>query len=233
MSDILGALGQAWPRLLLYPGGISALLMVLIVARLRGIPPATLEPFTLIDLLPPLSVITLLPLTPAAPFAYGLDVPTALLMLLWPSFRRAARERIAPQQMLEWYLPLLIAATALVSVTTTLDLSGLLRWPAEPLRQLCFLLGTLAWIAAVPPITSLQNDLAGACSEVGLLLIGVLPLIAGLSTLPIINQIPPLILVPATLIVAVIAAGSTRHLSLPSRYLLAGMALLVSGFPVR
>jgi len=233
MSDILGALGQAWPRLLLYPGGISALLMVLIVARLRGIPPATLGPFTLIDLLPPLSVITLLPLTPAAPFAYGLDVPTALLMLLWPSFRRAARERIAPQQMLEWYLPLLIAATALVSVTTTLDLSGLLRWPAEPLRQLCFLLGALAWIAAVPPITSLQNNLAGACSEVGLLLIGVLPLIAGLSTLPIINQIPPLILVPATLIVAVIAAGSTRHLSLPSRYLLAGMALLVSGFPVR
>jgi len=233
MSDILGALGQAWPRLLLYPGGISALLMVLIVARLRGIPPATLGPFTLIDLLPPLSVITLLPLTPAAPFAYGLDVPTALLMLLWPSFRRAARERIAPQQMLEWYLPLLIAATALVSVTTTLDLSGLLRWPAEPLRQLGLLLGVLAWIAALPPVTSLQSNLAGACSEVGLLLIGVLPLIAGLSTLPIINQIPPLILVPATLIVAVIAAGSTRHLSLPSRYLLAGMALLVSGFPVR
>jgi hypothetical protein len=233
MSDILGALGQAWPRLLLYPGGISALLMVLIVARLRGIPPATLGPFTLIDLLPPLSVITLLPLTPAAPFAYGLDVPTALLMLLWPSFRRAARERIAPQQMLEWYLPLLIAATALVSVTTTLDLSGLLRWPAEPLRQLCFLLGVLAWIAALPPVTSLQSNLAGACSEVGLLLIGVLPLIAGLSTLPIINQIPPLILVPATLIVAVIAAGSTRHLSLPARYLLAGIALLVSGFPVK
>jgi hypothetical protein len=233
MSDILGALGQAWSRLLLYPGGLSAVLMVLIVARLRGIPLATVGPFTLLDLLPSLGVITLLPLTPAAPFAYGLDVPTALLMLLWPSFRRAARERIAPQQMLEWYLPLLIAATALVSVTTTLDLSGLLRWPAEPLRQLGFLLGALAWIAAVPPITSLQNDLAGACSEVGLLLIGVLPLIAGLSTLPIINQIPPLILVPATLIVAVIAAGSTRHLSLPSRYLLAGMALLVSGFPVR
>jgi hypothetical protein len=233
MSDILGALGQAWPRLLLYPGGISALLMVLIVARLRGIPPATLGPFTLIDLLPPLSVITLLPLTPAAPFAYGLDVPTALLMLLWPSFRRAARERIAPQQMLEWYLPLLIAATALVSVTTTLDLSGLLRWPAEPLRQLCFLLGVLAWIAALPPVTSLQSNLAGACSEVGLLLIGVLPLIAGLSTLPIINQIPPLILVPAMLIVAVMAASGACNLSLPARYLLAGIALLVSGFPVR
>jgi hypothetical protein len=233
MSDILGALGQAWSRLLLYPGGLSAVLMVLIVARLRGIPLATVGPFTLLDLLPSLGVITLLPLTPAAPFAYGLDVPTALLMLLWPSFRRAARERIAPQQMLEWYLPLLIAATALVSVTTTLDLSGLLRWPAEPLRQLCFLLGVLAWIAALPPVTSLQSNLAGACSEVGLLLIGVLPLIAGLNTLPIINQIPPLILVPATLIVAAIAAGSTRHLSLPSRYLLAGMALLVSGFPVR
>jgi hypothetical protein len=233
MSDILGALGQAWSRLLLYPGGLSAVLMVLIVARLRGIPLATVGPFTLLDLLPSLGVITLLPLTPAAPFAYGLDVPTALLMLLWPSFRRAARERIAPQQMLEWYLPLLIAATALVSVTTTLDLSGLLRWPAEPLRQLCFLLGVLAWIAALPPVTSLQSNLAGACSEVGLLLIGVLPLIAGLNTLPITREIPSLILVPAMLIVAVMAASGACNLSLPARYLLAGMTLLVSGFPVR
>lgn len=233
MSDILGALGQAWSRLLLYPGGLSAVLMVLIVARLRGIPLATVGPFTLLDLLPPLGVITLLPLTPAAPFAYGLDVPTALLMLLWPSFRRAARERIAPQQMLEWYLPLLIAATALVSVTTTLDLSGLLHWPAEPLRQLCFLLGVLAWIAALPPVTSLQSNLAGACSEVGLLLIGVLPLIAGLNTLPITREIPSLILVPAMLIVAVMAASGACNLSLPARYLLAGIALLVSGFPVR
>ncbi len=233
MSDILGALGQAWPRLLLYPGGISALLMVLIVARLRGIPPATLGLFTLIDLLPPLSVITLLPLSPAAPFAYGLDLPTALLLLLWPSFRRAAQERIAPQSMYERYLPLLIAATALVSVTTTLDLSGLLHWPAEPLRRLGILLGALAWIAAVPLITSLQNDLAGACSEVGLLLIGVLPLIAGLSTLPLTDQIPPLILTLTTLIVAVMTARGACNLSLLSRYLLAGMALLVSGFPVR
>ncbi len=233
MSDILGALGQAWPRLLLYPGGLSAVLMVLIVARLRGIPLATVGPFTLLDLLPPLGVITLLPLSPAAPFDYGLDMPTALLLLLWPSFRRAAQERIAPQPMLEWYLPLLIAATALVSVTTTLDLSGLLHWPAEPLRRLGFLLGALAWIAAVPPITSSQHDLSVACSEVGLLLMGVLPLIAGLSILPVTNQIPPLILVPTTLIVAVMAARGARNLSLPSRYLLAGIALLVSGFPVR
>jgi hypothetical protein len=85
----------------------------------------------------------------------------------------------------------------------------------------------------LPPVTSLQSNLAGACSEVGLLLIGVLPLIAGLNTLPVTREIPSLILAPTMLIVIAMTARSARTLSLSSRYLLAGMALLVSGFPVR
>lgn len=87
MSDLLGALGQAWPRLLLYPGGLSAMLAVVMFARLRGVTITRDRHITtLIDTLPPLCVLTLLPLAPAASFAYGLDLATTLLLLMWPGY---------------------------------------------------------------------------------------------------------------------------------------------------
>lgn len=186
MSDLLGTFGQGWPRLLLYPGGLSAVLAALLLARVRGI--RQMEPLTaprLIDLLPPLSAIALLPLAPAAAFAYSLDLLTAVTLLLWPELRRAAAERCDPNQLAAQYLPAFLAALALVSAAGTFELSGLLRWPPSPMRQAAFLLGAGAWIVAIPRLAPPQPHLAAACSALGLMLVGILPLSAAINTIAI------------------------------------------------
>ncbi|WP_298405312.1 hypothetical protein [uncultured Chloroflexus sp.] len=186
MSDLLGTFGQGWPRLLLYPGGLSAVLAALLLARVRGI--RQMEPLTaprLIDLLPPLSAIALLPLAPAAAFAYSLDLLTAVTLLLWPELRRAAAERCDPNQLAAQYLPTFLAALALVSAAGTFELSGLLRWPPSPMRQAAFLLGAGAWIVAIPRLAPPQPHLAAACSALGLMLVGILPLSAAINTITV------------------------------------------------
>lgn len=215
MSDLFGALGQAWPRLLLYPGGVSAVLAALIFARLRGVRQfATLTSAGLVDLLPPLSVITLLPLAPAAPFPYGLDLLTALALLLWPALRRAATERCDPHQLAAQYLPALLAVSALASAVGTLDLSGLLQWPSTPARQAAFLLGAGAWLAAIPRLAPPQSALAAASSALGLMLIGVLPLSASLSA--ILTTAPAGVVIAASMTLA--TAGTIACQRLPARW---------------
>ncbi len=201
MSDLLGALGQAWPRIALYPGGIAALIAMILLARLRGARRiAWPDIATLIDLLPPLSVICLLPLAPAAPFAYGLDLPVALTLLLWPELRRAASEQRDPRSLLEQWSALLLAGIALASAANTLNLSELLRWPGDAGRQIALLLSALAWLAASAVALPLRSDLPNAGSGLGLLLIGALPLIGAIGALPGLNAAPaPLIVALATL----------------------------------
>lgn len=228
MSELLGALGLAWPRLLLYPGGLSAILAAFILMRLRGV--RYLERPTsagLLDLLPPLSVIALLPLAPAAPFPYGLDLPTATILLLWPALRRAAHERTDLQLLVTLCAPMLFAALTLASAASTFDLSGLLRWPPEPARQVAFVLGAGAWIAAVPRLLPPHPELASACSALGLLLIGTLPLIAGISAIA--AATPAWLVVAAAMALA--TAGIVGFQRLPAQwtYLWAGAALIATG----
>ncbi|OAN46924.1 hypothetical protein A6A03_11495 [Chloroflexus islandicus] len=227
MSDLLGAFGQAWLRLLLYPGGLSAVLAALVLARLRGI--RQLEPLTaprLLDLLPPLSAIALLPLAPAASFPYGLDLPTAVTLLLWPELRRAAAERRDPHQLAAHYLPTFLAAIALASAAGTFDLSGLLRWPSTPVRQAALLLGAGAWIAAIPRLAPPQPHLAAACSALGLMLIGVLPLSAAINTIA--AAAPAWLGVAAAITIALAGMAAARRLPVQWGYVWASAALVAA-----
>lgn len=228
MSDLLGAFGQAWLRLLLYPGGLSAVLAALILARLRGI--QQFEPLTaprLLDLLPPLSAIALLPLAPAASFPYGLDLPTAVTLLLWPELRRAAAERCDPHQLAAHYLPAFLAAIALVSAAGAFDLSGLLRWPSTPVRQATFLIGAGAWIAAIPRLAPPQPHLAAACSALGLMLIGVLPLSAAINTIA--TTAPAWLGVAAAMAITLAGMAAARRLPVQWGYAWASAALAAAG----
>ncbi|WP_287156377.1 hypothetical protein [Chloroflexus sp.] len=233
MSDLLGALGQAWPRLLLYPGGLSAVLGIFVFARLRGVKITSgYNITTLIDVLPPLSVLTLLPLAPAASFAYGLDLATTLLLLMWPVMRRAALERRDPRAVINQYLPIIMAAMVFASITNTLSLSGLLRWPAEPLPQIGYGLGTVAWFIGSSQIMSTKPDLATACSELGFVMVGVLPLSAGLQALPVAGEIPGWGIAFTSVVIAMAITIGAGYLPRWIRYLIAGATLLASGLAI-
>ena len=112
MSELLGALGLAWPRLLLYPGGAFALgAGWLLAAWLSGCagrpvaPPSAPGPGDLLAALPPLAAIALMPLAPARSFPYGLDLVIALTLLEWP---RALQGRgLSRGEALQQYGPLL------------------------------------------------------------------------------------------------------------------------------
>ncbi len=111
MGEWLGTLGLAWPRLLLYPGGLSALgvawvldfLLVSSADRSVSASPRVHEGATasspvdgaarggawcILDLsavVAPLLIISLLPLPQSGYFAYTPDLLVALVLLEWPS----------------------------------------------------------------------------------------------------------------------------------------------------
>lgn len=226
MSDLLGAFGQAWLRLLLYPGGLSAVLAALLLARVRGI--RHMEPLTaprLLDLLPPLSAVALLPLAPAVSFPYSLDLPTAVTLLLWPELRRAAVEHRDPQQRAAHYLPAFLAALALASAAGSFELNALLRWPPSPIRQAAFLLGAGAWIVAIPRLAPPQPNIAAACSALGLVLVGVLPLSAAINT---IATAPAWLGIAAAMTIALAGIAAARRLPVQWGYVWAIAALVAT-----
>lgn len=229
MTDLLGALGQAWVRVLIFPGGLGAFLLSVLVAYISGC--RRLErlcAITLLDALPPLCTITLLPLAAAPSFPYGLDLPTALVLLLWPIVRRFSTTPLDPPHLIESYVPLLSAILALTSATATFDLGGLIRWPTELPYQIAFGIGTVTWLAALPHLLPPPTDLALATSRLGLILIGSLPLSTALnvytgSTLPwLITAMSS-----ATAIASTIAFGSAPA---SVRYVLAGSAFIAAGW---
>lgn len=160
MSELLGALGLAWPRLLIYPGGLAALLGAWLLDRwwrIHGHAAASdAAAFNLVDLLPPLLALTLVPLPPARPFPYGLDLPTALFLAEWPRWRVLARTgALAPDRiagLLPPYGVLLLAIGALATATGSLELAALTRRPAALADQLLLWCGALLWLAALPAL---------------------------------------------------------------------------------
>ncbi len=186
MGELLGALGLAWPRVLLYPGGLFALVASLVLMRwlaAGGAAPAwPAPPATVLDLAPPLMVLTLLPLAPARPFPFGLDLPVALALLEWPRVRvLAARDR-APAELLRDYALPLAAALALAVATGGLELSRLLRWPGAVPEQALLVLGAMLWLLGLPRLLRAgPGGAAGALRALGLLLVGTLPLLGALA----------------------------------------------------
>ncbi|MFQ3661288.1 MAG: hypothetical protein SNJ69_02720 [Chloroflexaceae bacterium] len=237
MGELLGALGLAWPRVLLYPGGLFALAVSQMLLRwlvASGAAPAwPAPPATTLDLAPPLAVLTLLPLAPARPFPFGLDLPVALALLEWPRFRAlAARER-APAELLRDYALPLAAALALAVATGGLELSWLLRWPAAAPERALLALGAALWLLSLPRLLRAgPGGPAGALRALGLLLVGTLPLLGALAVAAE-PWLPPhragWLLPPLAMLIAALALGAA--LRVPERWVgrigVAGGALVL------
>lgn len=224
MGELLGALGLAWPRLLLYPGGLFALGASWVLMRWLGWCAGDAWPAaqpgrraTLGAALPPLAALSLLPLAPARGFPYGLDLFVALGLLEWPRLRMAVADGLSRAELLRGYGPLLLAALGLAEATGGLGLSQLLAWPGTGLAQALLLTSAALWLAGLPPLLLAgPRGLAGQLRALGLLLLGALPLLAALASRmgallpgPWAGRLLPLL----ALLLAALALGGLLHLT--------------------
>lgn len=168
------AVGGQWQRLVLYPGGLTALALLILgwgMWRLV-LPPRSIRhdsarwPWRGADLVAvsgPLLVLALLPLPKAAELRSPLDLPTAWLLLDlplgWAVARgwqaRASQQLIAARHVLGWLvaLPGLAATLAVCGAqtgTVTLDTLAALA-KARPLGWL----GLASWVVALLPALQL------------------------------------------------------------------------------
>lgn len=244
MGELLGALGLAWPRILLYPGGLFALVAAWLLDRwlrrcragagwpAHGTGPAGggglgqgLAPLALVA---PLAVLTLLPLAPARSFPYGLDLVAAIALLELPrllALRELDRERLGRE-----YAPLLVAALGMTSAVGSAGLSRLLLPPEGWRARALLAAGTVLWLLALPRLLPGGADAPGAprtaqaapstppaeqLRALGLLLIGVLPLLGALAAgtaalLP--AGMAGWVLPPAAMLIAAAALGGLLRL---------------------
>lgn len=191
MGELIGALGLAWPRLLLYPGGLFALAASWLLARWLawcaggpGGPAGRRDLAGLLDALPPLAALTLLPLAPARGFPYGLDLALAAGLLEWPRLRTAAPAELERRRLLRQYGPLAAGALLMAEGAGGLGLSGLLTWPAAWPERALLLGGAGLWLLALPGLLAAgPGGLAGRLRALGLLLVGALPIVGALAAL--------------------------------------------------
>lgn len=216
MSELLGALGLAWPRLLLYPGGTFALgaswLLAVWLARCAGRPldlPRRSAAGALLAALPPLTAITLMPLAPARSFPFGLDLVVALALLEWPRVMQG--RRLQRQTAVRAYGPLLLAAVLLAEGAGGLELSRLLQAPESWLDRGLLGAGTLLWLAALPRLLRAGPDnLAGRLRALGLLLVAALPLLGALAAAlagVVPGELAGWLLPPLAMVIAALALG--------------------------
>jgi len=185
MSELLGALGLAWPRLLLYPGGLFALVASWLLggwlARC-GCRSASPGRAKLGAVVPPLVALALLPLAPARSFPYGLDLVVALVLLEWPRALGWGAQR--REELARAYAPLLLAGLGLAEACGGLELTRLLRWPEPLVAQLLLGASAALWLAALPRLlASGPGGLAGRLRGLGLLLVATLPVLGALAAM--------------------------------------------------
>jgi hypothetical protein len=216
VGELLGALGLAWPRLLLYPGGVFALaaswLLAAWLSRCAGrpiAPPGGPAAGALAAALPPLAAIALMPLAPARSFPFGLDLVIALALLEWP---RALQGRaLTRAAALREYGPLLLAAALLAEGAGGLELTRLLRAPESWLDRGLLAAGALLWLAALPRLLLAgPPGIAGRLRALGLLLVAALPLLgalaAALSEL-VPGELAGWVLPPTAMVIVALALG--------------------------
>ncbi len=185
-NELLALLGRAWPRLLLYPGGLTAFGLVWLMGwsarRTRGaaadaVPAAQLPRALAISAVAlPWLGLALLPLPLAAGLSRQTDLVVVLALLEWPLLltiaaefhtatpagdERAARRLAAA---LNSYPPLILAGLALAQAAGSLDVGALARPPDElTLARVSALhwLGAAAWALALPAALGLGPFAAG------------------------------------------------------------------------
>lgn len=182
MGEWLGTLGFAWSRLLLYPGGLSALLLAWLLSRLllsrnerqaahhdNAGPRAVGLAEVIGDIsafITPLLVMSLLPLPHTQFFAYTPDLPTTLALLEWPRLCVLALtgKRPPSSDPKRWhtlcagYVLVLLASLVLAQTSGSLRLDVLTRALESPTPTdvLGRVTGALGWSIAVLPL--LQAD---------------------------------------------------------------------------
>jgi len=240
MGEWLGALGLAWSRLLLYPGGLSALLAAWLLDRVlmtdnqrRAAVMASPEAVSLIGVsavAAPLLLISLLPLPRSGFFGYTPDLLVGLLLLEWPQLLLSARMlRTAPGEMaarrqvlIEGYILLLLAILLFMQAAGSFRLDALTReiepmfFPGWSLR----LAGIAGWSIALLPLLGIgavtPTPAAGALRwgmqlrSLGHILLAYLP------WLPLVQAAPwllPLPLIFLTLLLTLITRFGRRQLT--------------------
>lgn len=231
MGEWLGALGLAWPRLLLYPGGVSALLLAWLLDRVLTRNPRRgsangKKTASLLDIsaaVAPLLLISLLPLPQSGFFWYTPDLPVALILLEWPQFLLIARTlRSTPtdgaerqQITIEGYLLLLMASLIFVQAAGSFRLAALTQ-SADPPRLSSLLLrlvGMAGWSIALLPLLGIgpcTTPTATGMPGWGMRLrtLGHI-LLASLPWLPLVQPAPWLL--PLPLLLLVLLPGLLTH----------------------
>jgi hypothetical protein len=206
VGELLGALGLAWPRLLIYPGGLAALGLAWLLARWMQVavgagqdraphrigPPLSLRSgrgaggegliADIVDALPPLLALALLPLPPARGFPYGIDLVAALALLGWPRLRAlAAGGGLA--ESLPGYGMLLLGGVLMGAGAGGVELSRMARSPGAALGWAPLLGGGGLWLAGQARLYAGDRGWAGRLGELGHLWVGALPILAALAAL--------------------------------------------------
>ncbi len=246
MGELLGALGLAWSRLLIYPGGLFALVASWLLgrwlARCGAVPtgPAAplLLPGAMLELVPPLVALSLLPLAPARTFPYGLDLPVTLVLLEWPRARMLAGSARAPTELVRDYGLLLVAALAMTVAVGGLELTRLLRWPMAWPAQALLVSGAALWLLALPRlINGGPPGLAGALRTLGLLLVAALPVLGALAAgtadnLPV--GLAGWLLPPLAIVVVALGLGTLLRMPRQAQGWIAGslvaLVVLLAGY---
>lgn len=161
VGELLAIVGRSWVRLLLYPGGASALLLALAaLSRSRPWRGALLARHPWLALAAPWLAIAMLPLPGAADLGYWPDCVVTLALLDLPWLAALARDLGADHQraarslasLLNGYPPLLLG---LLLCGGTFDLRQMFAAPAAQPAGLLHWMGAAAITCALPPLLGL------------------------------------------------------------------------------
>jgi hypothetical protein len=239
MDELLGALGLAWPRLLIYPGGLCAFALAWLLARWmqaaggrRRCP--TLKRRRILaasslsrsrrdpggeglrevaQALLALVALSVLPLPPARGFPYDINLVVALALLGWPHLRTLMAGGLA--EVIPGYGLLLLGAALMGVGAGGGQLSQLARAPEAAAGWAPLLGGAGLWLAGQARLYAGDRGWAARLGDLGHLWVGALPILAALGTLAV-DRLPAgwaaWALPPLALIAAALVLGAALRI---------------------
>lgn len=209
IGELLALLGRAWPRLLIYPGGLAAFGLLWLIWRAPPWAPARRDApvdagaLLLSTIAAPWLGLAFLPLPGAGRYDLAIDAPVALALLEWPLLVIVAGElRRADER--EWrcgaarlaaalngYPPLILSLLLLALSGGTLRLDEMAAAPGgAPAALAAHWLGAAGLALALPPLLGLGPFHAGSAPAglrlraLGLVALASLPWLALVTAQP-------------------------------------------------